>query len=276
MNNDKKISIIIGIYNCADTLDEAIQSIISQTYTNWQMIMCDDGSTDNTYDVAKKYAEQNPEKFVLLKNKKNQGLNITLNKCLSIADGDYIARMDGDDISLPTRLEREVEFLNNNPNFAFVSTAMILFDDNGDWGNFKKLNEFPKKEDLINVPAFCHAPCMVRREAYLAVGGYTVDDRLLRVEDCHLWFKMYANGYKGANLLEPLYKMRDDKEASKRRTLKARKNGIYVMCIGFKLVKMPWYMYFHLVKFIMLEIIKGSLPKSVYDKLHRRNLNLIK
>ena len=53
MNNDKKISIIIGIYNCADTLDEAIQSIISQTYTNWQIIMCDDGSTDNTYDVAK-------------------------------------------------------------------------------------------------------------------------------------------------------------------------------------------------------------------------------
>lgn len=272
MNMDKKISVIIGIYNCADTLDEAIESIIDQTYINWQMIMCDDGSKDNTYEVAKKYVEKAPERFVLIKNETNQGLNKTLNNCLAIADGDYIARMDGDDISLPSRFEKEVEFLNSHPEIAIVSTPMIMFDENGDWGRTKEPIMYPTREDLLyRTPVFCHAPCMVRKEAYLDVGGYTVDERLLRVEDCHLWFKMYSKGYKGANLEEPLYKMRDDQNATARRTFKARKNGIHVVFVGYKLLKQPWYRYFRLIKTAIVEFLKSIIPQFVYNYFHRKN-----
>ena len=80
-----KVSIIMGIYNCAKTLPEAIDSIIAQTFTDWQLIMCDDGSIDNTYMVAKAYADNDPVRFILLQNEHNMGLNHTLNRCLDEA-----------------------------------------------------------------------------------------------------------------------------------------------------------------------------------------------
>lgn len=132
--NTPKISVITGIYNCKSTLDEAIESILNQTYTDWEMIMCDDGSSVGTYEKAKKYEKEYPGKFIVIKNEHNMGLNRTLNKCLEIAKGEYIARMDGDDISLPSRFEKEVDILDNHPEFAIVSSPMIYFDEAGDWG----------------------------------------------------------------------------------------------------------------------------------------------
>lgn len=271
MNQDKKVSILMGIYNCADTLDEAIESILAQTYTNWQMIMCDDGSKDNTYDVAKKYVEQDPERFVLIKNETNQGLNKTLNNCLAVADGDYIARMDGDDVSLPTRFEKEVEFLNTHPEFAIVSTPMIMFDETGDWGRTGDPITEPTITDFVyHTPFHCHAPCMVRKEAYLAVEGYTVDPKLLRFEDCNLWYKMYGKGFRGYNLSEPLYKMRDGQDAIARRDAKTRMRGVYVLYTGFKLVNMPRKYYFALVIEFFKCLLISLMPKSVYKKLHTK------
>ena len=189
----------MGIFNCSSTLSEAIDSIINQTYTNWELIMCDDGSKDETKKVAEEYVKRFPDKMKLLVNEKNMGLNFTLNKCLKESQGEYIARMDGDDISLPYRFEKEVEFLENNPEFSIVSSGMILFDESGDWGEIKVKKE-PVNSDFLQGTPFCHAPCIVRREAYLAVDGYSVDKKFLRVEDYHLWVKMYALGYKGFNL----------------------------------------------------------------------------
>lgn len=125
--NKPKISVIMGIYNCESTLDEAIESILNQTFTDWEMIMCDDGSSDGTYIKAKEYEKKYPGRFVVIRNEHNMGLNITLNNCLKLAKGEYIARMDGDDISLPQRFEKEVDILDNHPEFAIVSTPMIFF-----------------------------------------------------------------------------------------------------------------------------------------------------
>ena len=100
-----KISVIMGILNCADTLDEAIECIINQTEKDWELIMCDDGSLDDTYKIALKYKEQYPGKVVVLKNEHNLGLNATLNNCLAVAKGNYIARMDGDDRCSINRFE---------------------------------------------------------------------------------------------------------------------------------------------------------------------------
>lgn len=91
----------MGIYNCAETLPEAIDSVLTQTFSDWQLILCDDGSKDNTYGIAKEYQGRFPEKILLLQNEQNMGLNHTLNRCLQVASGEYVARMDGDDISLP-------------------------------------------------------------------------------------------------------------------------------------------------------------------------------
>ena len=261
----------MGIYNCADTLDEAIESIIAQTYPNWQLIMCDDGSKDDTYDVAMKYVIQDPSRFVLIKNEINQGLNITLNNCLKLADGDYVARMDGDDVSLPTRFEKEVEFLNTHPEFAIVSTPMIMFDETGDWGRTNEPIKEPTINDfLFHTPFHTHAPCMIRREAYFAVDGYTVDKRLLRYEDCNLWFKLYGKGYRGYNLSEPLYKMRDDKNAIARRDAKTRMRGVYVLYTGFKLVNMPKKYYYAIIIEFFRDLIIALMPTSLYVYLHKK------
>lgn len=272
---NKKISIIMGIYNCADTLEEAVESIIAQTYSNWELIMCDDGSKDNTFDIASSYKEKLGEKIILLQNKQNMGLNYTLNECLKLATGEYVARMDGDDISLPTRLEKEIIFLENNPQYAIVSTPMIFFDQDGDWGYSTQI-ENPKKKDFIrHSPVHCHAPCMIRREAYMAVGGYTVDEKMLRFEDVNLWYKLYAKGYIGHNLGEPLYKMRDDKNAYHRRSLKSRMNGVYVTYKGFQLFHYPWYMYFYVLIDFLKHMIKGIIPEDIYIYIHKKKQNRI-
>ena len=108
---EKKVSVIMGIYNCASTLDESIGSILNQSYSNWELIMCDDGSMDDTYQKALFHKKKYGDRIILLRNEHNMGLNYTLNKCLEVATGDYVARMDGDDISLPTRFEKEVKYL---------------------------------------------------------------------------------------------------------------------------------------------------------------------
>ncbi|MDY2726926.1 MAG: glycosyltransferase [Anaerostipes faecalis] len=268
-----KISIIMGIYNCASTLEEAINSILNQTYTNWEFVICDDGSVDNSYNIALEYQKKYPDKFIILKNKKNLGLNRTLNKCLKKSTGDYIARMDGDDISLPDRFEKEVNVLDHYPEYAIVSSQMITFDESGDWGYIKTLEKPQIKDFPTTVPMFCHAPCMIRRTAFLDVKGYTVDKKLLRVEDYHLWYKFYAKGYRGYNIQEPLYKMRDDRNALHRRTISARLNGIYATFLGFQMVHLPVWMYIYAVRNALMEIVKIIIPDKLYEYLHKKRLS---
>ena len=82
-----KITVIMGIYNCAETLAESLDSLLAQTYNDWNLVMCDDGSIDETYAVAEKYRSDYPDRIKLIKNERNMGLNYTLNRCLEFADG---------------------------------------------------------------------------------------------------------------------------------------------------------------------------------------------
>ncbi len=266
-----EVSILMGIYNCADTLAEAIESILNQTYQNWELILCDDGSTDDTPQVAERYRSEYPEKIVLLKNEKNLGLNMTLNRCLEHASGRYIARMDGDDISCPNRLEEEAEFLDSHKEYAVVSCPMVYFDDAGEWQMGKSLCEEPEPRMLVRGTIHCHAPCMIRREVIQAVGGYSVDKKLMRVEDWHLWIKVYAAGYRGHNLQNPLYRMRDDQNAVHRRKFRYRLNEAYVSTVAVRMFGLPVWQYIYALR----PIIVGLLPMRLYVVLHRKKMNLI-
>lgn len=261
------VSVIMGIYNCADTLGDAIESIINQTFSDWELIMCDDGSKDDTLSVALSYRKMFPGKIVVLKNEKNLGLNATLNKCLAVAKGKYIARMDGDDVCSPERFAKELAVLESEPEIAIVSTDMAYFDESGTWGKMSHPT-YPQGIDFLYETPFCHAPCMVRKEAYDAVQGYSVDKKLLRVEDYHLWMKMYKAGYRGKNIGEILYSMRDDRNAYNRRKFKYRLNSAYVICLTIKELKLPIWGYARALR----PIIVGLLPNFLYDKLHKWNL----
>ena len=263
-----KISVIMGAYNSESTIEESLDSLLNQTYSNFEIIICDDGSTDNTYRILKKISSQNPEKIIVLKNTENEGLNYTLNKCAKYVKGEYIARMDADDISHSKRFEIENEFLDNELEYAFVSTAMIYFDENGDWGR-SKLKENPRIQDFPKGTPFAHAPVMMRREAFEVVEGYSEGKYLNRVEDYHLWVKMYANGFKGYNISTPLYKMRDDRNAYNRRSFTNRINEAYVKWIAIKMLDLSLYNIIYLLR----PLIVGILPERLYTLLHKKRLN---
>lgn len=262
-----KITIIMGIYNCGSTLGEALDSLLNQTCTDWNLILCDDGSKDDTYAAAESYREKYPERIILLQNPENRGLNYTLNRCLELADGEFIARMDGDDISMPDRLEKELKALREHPEMAIVSTAMTYFDESGVWGRCN-VQPCPQPEDFPKGTPFCHAPCLVRREAYEAVGGYTDKAEFLRVEDYELWLKMYEKGYRGMNLEEPLYSMRDDRYAISRRKYKYRINEFRVLCASVKRLHLSPVGYLYAVR----PLITGLMPLWLYKCLHKRRL----
>lgn len=264
---DPEISVIMGIYNCEATLAEAIECIVNQTFINWEIVLCDDGSSDKTYYIADQYRAKYPDKIILLKNDQNRGLNVTLNRCLSVAKGRYIARMDGDDRCSCLRFEKELAAFQRNPDLSIVSTDMEYFDESGIWGCISHPT-YPVAKDFLYGTPFCHAPCLVKREAYDAVGGYSEADRLLRVEDYHLWIKMYKKGFIGENIHENLYQMRDDRNAYARRKMKYRMNEAYVRCLAVKELKLPIFGYIYALR----PILVGLLPTSIYDFLHKRNL----
>ena len=259
-----KVSVLMGIYNCADTLEEAVDSIINQTFTDWELIMCDDCSTDNTLEVAQKIAEKD-SRIKVIKNEKNLTLAPTLNRCIEVASGKYVARMDGDDICDPTRFEKEIAVLEDHPEYAFVSCQMNLFDNEGIY-RVIEYKEKPQKQDFIKGSQFCHAGCMVRAEAIKAVNGYSESSEYKRVEDYDLWVRMYKAGYIGYNIQAPLYSMRDDRNAFSRRTFENRKNEIRVqknIIKWFNLAKQNYI-------YILITFVKAITPSFIYKIVHTK------
>lgn len=260
-----KISVLIGIYNCQSTLQEALDSLYNQTYQDFKIILCDDGSTDDTFVIASRNRDEHPDQIILIKNEKNMGLNYTLNHCLEYADTEYVARMDGDDISLPTRFETELRFLEENPEYSVVSVPMIYFDEKGEFRRGSGHGEV-KAISFIHGSPVCHAPCMARTAAFKSVGGYSVSEKLIRVEDYHLWFKLYAAGHKLYMLDECLYMMRDDRNAKSRRKWIGRRNTFLLMNWGFREIGLPWYYHIYSLR----PIITYFLPEWLYQFLHRK------
>lgn len=261
-----RITILMAIYNCADTLREAIDSLYAQTYQNFKLVLCDDGSTDDTYTIAKEYADSHSN-IILLKNDQNIKLAASLNRCLEYADTEYIARMDGDDISLPTRFEKQIKFLDSHPEYAVVSTPMIYFDETGDWGK-GKANPTPDKNSFRSGAPHAHAPAMVRTHVMKEVNGYTDTKRTIRVEDYYLWYKIYKAGYRGYNLQEHLYRMRDDRNAMARRTFQVRYNGFIIKKEVMKDLGIK-----HSFLYALPNLIKAFIPDFIMRIMRKVKMN---
>lgn len=255
-----KISVIMGIWNCESTLAEAIDSIIAQTYPDWELILCDDCSDDGTYALAKQYADKYPEKIILLKNETNSKLAFTLNRCLEKATGRYIARMDGDDKCLPERFEKQLEYLESRPDAVLVGTAMQRFYNDGRLG---AVASCPSEPDRFtphkNGPSFNHATILAFKSVFDELGGYTVCPRTVRGQDRDLWFRFFAAGFKGVNMPDALYLVREDVEAVKRRTFKDRYISFQTEIYGYRLLGYPksWYI------MPVLRLSKAFVPQKL-------------
>lgn len=257
----------MGVYNCEEYVEESIYSIIHQSYPNWELIVCDDGSTDRTLVVLREIAKKE-KRIRVIHNKCNRGLNYTLNHCLDYADGEFVARQDGDDISLPDRFEKQIEFLRKHVEYEIVSCPMVYFDDNGDWGKGSVI-EYPKPEDIVSGTPICHAPVMMYKKCLDTVHGYTVDRRMLRVEDVNLWIKLYAAGYRCCNIKKPLYKMRNDNNALSRRKYRYRINSTFVRLQGCSLLHLSPVYYVKAFK----PMVYGLIPAKMRFFVRKRRFS---
>ena len=258
------ISVIMGVYNCEETIRDSIECIINQTYKNWEFIICDDGSTDATYSILLEYEKKDP-RFIVLRNEGNKGLNYTLNKCLARTQGVLVARMDGDDRCSPERFEVQIKVLKEEEGLAFVSSNVDFYSGDEIWGTTNHM-EYPDNKEFLRRSPFSHAACMIKKSAFEQVGGYTESKKLLRVEDYHLWLKLYKEGYKGKNIKLSLYQAQDDMKSYHRRKFKYSINQVYVRWLAVKYLKLPLYGYLLALK----PLIVALLPRKLYLHLHRK------
>lgn len=258
-----KVSIIMGVYNARNTIDFAINSVLNQSFTDWELIICDDCSTDDTYDyILNKYNQKN---IILLKNKKNSKLAFSLNRCLEVASGEYIARMDADDICMNNRLEKQVKFLDSHSDIDVVGSAAYL--DNGiDKKKIRYCEEHPTKESIVKGTPFMHPTIMMRKAMYDKLNGYTVLPRTVRGQDLDLWFRFFSLGGKGYNLQEPLLIYHESSNDYKKRTLKTALMYSKTMLYGFKILELPYYKYIYALK----PLISAILPNKVMQSYHSR------
>lgn len=270
MSAAPKVSIIMGVYNCEKTLPEAIDSILAQTFQDWEFVICDDCSTDGTYEMLRQYKERYPDRFVLLSNKTNSRLAASLNHCLQYASGEYIARMDGDDISVPCRLEKLASFLDEHQEYQVVGSQMIMFDEQGDIG-VKSIQEFPDRYTMRKKTPFTHATIMMRKYAYDTLEGYRVCRETRRCEDAELWFRFFQAGFSGCNLQEPLYKVREDRNAFKRRKLRYGIDLLKVCWKGFQMLDYPKRYYIYLLKPLVSSLMPARAMK-IYHELRSHKM----
>ena len=201
-----KVSVIMSVYNGEKYLHEAVESILNQTFKDFEFIIINDGSTDKTGDILESYAD---ERMVII-NQDKTGLTRALNSGLSLARGEYFARMDADDVSLPERLEQQLAFLDKNTDVALVGCNFYEIDDSGNIVAKKEvtLENEEIKWQLLFHNCFGHSTTVFRKECFSAVGGY--NENIVYSQDYDLWLRI-SQRYNVGNLGEFLHKWRLNK-----------------------------------------------------------------
>lgn len=186
----------MSVYNASRYLREAVESILSQTFRDFEFIIIDDGSTDASPQLLREFAARDPR--VRLSVRDNKGLTVTLNQALAQARGEFVARMDCDDVALPDRFQKQLDYLRSDPSLVCIGGHFELIDDKG-----RLLTRLrPPSDDqaiqkllLAGHTAISHPAAMMRREAVMRVGGY--DPYFKTTQDLDLWLRLGEIGRLG-------------------------------------------------------------------------------
>jgi len=201
------ISVILPAYNCERYIRSAVQSVLDQTFRDFELIILDDGSTDQTAAVIATLAD---DRIRFVANEYNLGLVQTLNKGVALAHGRYIARMDGDDISVPERFARQLELLDTNPGIGLVTTTADLIDEEdqsmGTWkDDVRNVSETSIRSFLPKDNCIVHPAVMARTEILRSM---PFSQTQAQAEDYDLWLRMSARGVRIAKIATPLLRHR--------------------------------------------------------------------
>jgi glycosyltransferase involved in cell wall biosynthesis len=201
------ISIILPAYNAAMYIEQTINSLLLQSFTNFELLIIDDGSTDDTATIIKKFTDS---RIVFIKNEQNLGLIKTLNKAALLSKGKYIARMDADDIALPERLQLQKEYLNTNISVAAVAGWVNFINEKseitGVWALDRLTNTAATiKKALLKENCIAHPSVMIRAEI---LQKFKYCEKQQHVEDYDLWLRLFAKGYAVEKVQQPVLNYR--------------------------------------------------------------------
>lgn len=222
-----KVSIILPSYNGSKYIKRAIESVLAQSFRDFELIIIDDGSADSTPEIAADFCRRD-SRIVCLRNEKNLGIQKSLNRGLREAVGEYVARIDDDDFwSDPDKLAKQVAFLDSHPDHILVGTGTIVVDEKGtELMRYLLLDTDNKiRESILGKNYFTHSSVMFRRNPVLLLGGYSEREEVRHVEDYDLWLRLGRVG-KLANM--PFYgikfTMRKDNLSSVNKTDQFKKD----------------------------------------------------
>ena len=206
---EPKVTVLMSVYNGEKHLKEAIDSILTQTFTDFEFLIINDGSTDKTGETLRSY---NDPRIRIIENLQNIGLTKSLNKGLTLAKGEYIARQDADDISLQERLATQVNFLDNHPEIGLVGSWYIIIDRNGE--ELLKctlpVENAEVRKRIMEFNPFAHGSVMLRKKCIEEVGPY--DEKFSCAQDYELWFRI-LDRHQAANISAYLYKWRFNQDS---------------------------------------------------------------
>lgn len=203
-NKSPLVSIILCYYNAEDYLKRCLEALIGQSYSNFEIIALNDGSIDSSQSIIQEFADQDAR--IKMYSQKNTGLTIALNQAIQKATGKYLARQDADDISLPQRLEKQVQFLEQYPEYFLVGSHFLDYDTKNDTLQETSLKTIPLenvaiKKALPLYNCFCHSSVMFRNDLSRIHSFY--DETFTYAQDYELWVRI-SKHHKMANLKETL------------------------------------------------------------------------
>jgi glycosyltransferase EpsE len=222
-NNDKLhhplVSIVMATFNePVDFITEAIESILHQTYNNWELLICDDSTNADTIDAINQLANTD-SRIKIIRKSERMGFVNALNEGLSNAKGELIARMDGDDIAIDTRLEKQVAFAVTHPNISLFGGNIYIINERGEVLTERHYETSPHKIQRMFMyrNPFAHPTIMFRRN--IIDRGFFYDTQFKKAEDVEFYLRLYKNGYQFRNLNDFLLKYRVVGDMQKKRQL---------------------------------------------------------
>jgi len=247
-----KISVIMSVYNGEGYLREAVESILNQTFTDFEFIIVNDGSTDGSLEIIQSYKD---ERIKVINNGENIGLTKSLNKALKQARGEYIARQDADDISLSNRFEEQIKYFEEHPEVSLLGTSIYSIDKDGKIVGKRIALANPVKQ-LSKGNQFSHGSVMVKKGVVDQLGGY--NELIKYSQDYELWLRI-AKHYEVRNLTQVLCEMRFHGENVR---LKEGDEAALYHLLGLRLARND-------LDAELLKAIKDNGIKSLYPHLNK-------
>ncbi len=264
INRKFKVSVIMSVFNGQRYVKESVKSILGQSFKDFEFIIVNDGSADRTGEILENFSQQD-SRIKVISNSVNIGLTKSLNKAIKIAQGEYIARQDADDISLPERIAKQVAFLETHQEIKVLGTFGYAINKDGKILRKEILPVLSQeiKKHLIKANPFIHTSVMIRKETLDKVQGYNEDFKV--IQDYELWFRILKDE-KGENLPFFLVKKRYQPEMVSFKD--NRKQLEYIILLKKDIIKRKNYSKFYYI-YLIRSYLSLKCPvflKSIINK----------